>query len=147
MPGEKAGFPPDIAQRLITNGGAYELAEDGSAVVPDTSEVESERLASVVNEEQYDLPFDDEPTSQPANQPTANTQSPSGKSKDATEELMKPFLADGVDRDVIRALFSDGLTTPELVTQAIAAGRDLDKEIKGIGPKSFAELKTLYSEE
>lgn len=161
--GEKCGLPAHIAKALLANGGAYPLDEDGNAIIPPEDVVThpAPPLNNFVEPGNAginggNLTGDDggpgdvgQPTGkrsrrrqQPANQPAAAATG--GSQTPITDDMILPFLADGLQRDEAGSLYNAGLKTPDDVAKALAEGRDLSKEVNGIGPKTFADLKMLY---
>jgi len=154
FPGERAGYPANIADTLVANGDAFAIGPDDQPIIP------MDEAAPPVLEQVEDNTADNEP-SQPAKtnrrKPAASKDASSKdsatkpstvttKTTDADEESLRPFVIDGLDKSIAALLVANGLTTPESVTQALAEGRDLDAEIQGIGPVSFAQIKDLYAE-
>jgi len=133
FPGERAGFEPAIASALIANGGAVAIGSDNEPIFPAESTEDSPSELTPADDGIDAIDVAEPAVAPPADKPQSES------------EAIKPFVADGIDRDVARVLVQAGLDTVEKVTQAIAAGRDLT-ELRGIGPKSFESLKALYGE-
>lgn len=157
FPGEIGGYPSHIAAGLIKTGGAYPLDENRQPIIP-AAEVKPHPVPVLSNIIEPDGDDNENQAGQPSRKPrrkkadnASNNESPNSEGESSVkptivaDELIKPFLADGIQRDEASALYNAGLQTPEDVTNALSIGRDLE-EIKGIGPKTFADLKLLYGE-
>jgi hypothetical protein len=157
FPGERAGYPANIADTLVAKGDAYAIGEDGQPIIPmdETAPVEPEVVQTPNNEikepatkkaRKQAKASAEKKSEESASQSTGQATTVTTKTIEADDEALRPFVIDGLEKSVAALLVANGLTTPELVTKALADGRDLAAEIQGIGPVSFEEIKLLYAE-
>lgn len=154
FPGERAGYPESIANSLIGRGHAFGLDENDQPIVLDGESVPAEPDQVVAPNNEVSEPATPKKRRQAASKKESSEagedSTPSvtvtAKTTDSSDEALKPFVIDGLEKSVAAMLVANGLTTPEAVTKALADGRDLSDEIQGIGPVTFEEIKQLYAE-
>lgn len=154
FPGERAGYPESIANSLIGRGYAFGLDENNEPIVMDEEKVPAEPGQVITPNNEVSEPATPKKRRQAASKKEPAAGSEDGKpattvttkTTDASDEALKPFVIDGLEKSVAAMLVANGLTTPEAVTKALADGRDLAEEIQGIGPVTFEEIKQLYAE-
>jgi hypothetical protein len=154
FPGERAGYPESIADSLIGRGYAFGLDENDQPILLDGESVPVEPNQVIAPNNEVSEPATPKKRRQAtgkkesteAGEDNKSSTTVAAKTGDTGDEALKPFIIDGIEKSVATMLVASGLNTPEAVTKALAEGRDLAEEIKGIGPVAFEEIKQLYAE-
>lgn len=126
--GERAGYPDEIADRLVAEGAAFEIDAKGNPVIPagEVDLVKAKRGKRGGKE-----------SKQPASNPSVTVDA------DADDKF-NPFVIDGLDVKLVEALAGAGITTLEALQQYMASDKSLE-DIDGIGEVYASQLAELYS--
>ena len=155
FPGEIGGFQKHIADEFIAKGFALPLDDAGQPIFPpeQVAELPNIPLSNIiepdntgVNGGNVDGAGGDGSTRRSRRKRNEQSAPANTTVTTLSDDQLKLFLADGLDRDQAASLYNAGLKTPDDVAKALADGRDLDAEVAGIGPVTFAQLKSLYGE-
>lgn len=131
--GETAGYPDDIAEKLIADEAAYPLDKNGNPIIPteDGEAVKPKRGRKPASKAEGSA--DDPPQE--------------GVTVDADDDeqlKFNPFVVDGLDAKVVDALTKAQILTPDDVKQYLADGKLLT-DLDGIGDAYAQQLLQLYS--
>jgi len=118
--GETCSFPEDVAKRLIASGDALPVDKGGKPVAVK----ESAKPAA----------------------PTVEKTEGSKPAEDPDQLKFNPFIVDGLDDKLMKALAAGGLNDPEQLREYVASGKKLS-DLAGIGEAKESMLLQMYCQE
>lgn len=128
--GERAGYPDEIADKLVADGAAFEVDANGKPILAagEVDPAKPKRGKRGSGKE----------SKQPASNPSVSVDA------DADDLKFNPFAIDGLDGKLVEALAGAGITTLEELQEYMAGDKPL-VDIDGIGEVYAAQLTELYS--